>query len=196
MNEERFSATQPKGGPSSPTPLRLFLKSSQAEVSSQPPSRLARLMGLHLYSNVLLTKKVRTEMNFAAGLLLLVSLFEWLLWTLLFNGIYSSDIYNLGITSVLAALTALFFGFAVFWFERQMLTSSEKGWKPRAAMGSRFLYICIAALITSQTFELMLFHKPIQERAARKRSGRTQLGTIKKSSMPKKEPGRRLPLCK
>jgi hypothetical protein len=122
-------------------------------------------MGLHLYSNVLLTKKVRTEMNFAAGLLLLVSLFEWLLWTLLFNGIYSSDIYNLGFTTILAALTAIFFGFAVFWFERQMLTSGKRGRKTRVAMACRFAYICIAALITSQTFELMLFHKPIYERA-------------------------------
>jgi hypothetical protein len=165
MNEEHFSSTQPKGGPTSPAPLRLFLKSSKAEVSSQPPSRLARLMGLHLYSNVLLTKKVRTEMNFAAGLLLMVSLFEWILWTLLFNGIYSSDIYNLGITSVLAALTALFFGFAVFWFERQMLTSGEKGRSLALPMIFRIVYIAVAALITSQTFELMLFHKPILERA-------------------------------
>lgn len=165
MNEEHVPPTPPKGEATGQPPLRLFLKSPKAEVSSQPPSWLARLMGLHLYSNVLLTKKVRTEMNFAAGLLLLVSLFEWLLWTLLFNGIYSADIYNLGPTAILAALTALFFGFAVFWFERQMLTSSEKGWKKKAAMTCRFAYICIAALITSQTFELMLFHKPIQQRA-------------------------------
>src|SRR3954468_11528589 len=120
MNEEHGTPTLPKSGPTGLAPLRLFLKSHKAEVSSQPPSRLARLMGLHLYSNVLLTKKVRTEMNFAAGLLLLVSLFEWLLWTLLFNGIYSSNIYNLGGPEpIFAAFTALFFGFAVFWFERQ-----------------------------------------------------------------------------
>jgi len=165
MNEEHVPPTPPKGEATGQPPLRLFLKSPKAEVSSQPPTWLARLMGLHLYSNVLLTKKVRTEMNFAAGLLLLVSLFEWLLWTLLFNGIYSAEIYNFGPTTILAALTALFFGFAVFWFERQMLTSSEKGWKKKAAMTCRFAYICIAALITSQTFELMLFHKPIQARA-------------------------------
>jgi hypothetical protein len=165
MNEEHVPPTPPKGGATGQPPLRLFLKSPQAEVSSQPPSRLARLMGLHLYSNALLTKKVRTEMNFAAGLLLMVSLFEWLLWTLLFNGIYSSDIYYVGGTTILAVLTGLFFGFAVFWFERQMLTSGEKGWWPRFAMFCRFVYICFAARITSQTFELMLFHKPIQERA-------------------------------
>lgn len=166
MSSENVPHIQPRSGASGRPPVRVFLRRSpKAEVSSLPPSWLARKMGLHLYSNVALTKKVRTEMNFAAGLLLLVSLFEWLLWALLFNGIYSSNIYNLGVTTIFAALTALFFGFAVFWFERQMLTSSEKGWKTRAAMVCRFLYICIAALITSQTFELMLFHKPIQERA-------------------------------
>jgi len=122
-------------------------------------------MGLHVYSNVLLTKKVRTEMNFAAGLLLLVSLFEWLLWTLLFNGIYSADILNHGGETILAALTAVFFGVAVFWFERQMLTSSEKGGRLWAAMSFRVVYIVAAALITSQTFELMLFQKPIEIRA-------------------------------
>jgi hypothetical protein len=164
MSEEKLLHPLPSGGSTGQPQFRVFLK-QKAEIPSQPPSWLARRMGLHLYSNALLTKKVRTEMNFAAGLLLLVSLFEWLLWTLLFNGIYSSDIYHLGGTTMLAALTALFFGFAVFWFERQMLTSSEKGWKPRVAMACRFVYICIAALITSQTFELMLFHKPIQQRA-------------------------------
>lgn len=165
MNEEHVHQTPPKGEATGHRPLRLFLKSPKAEVSPQPPSRLARLMGLHLYSNVLLTKKVRTEMNFAAGLLLLVSLFEWLLWTLLFNGIYSSDIYNLAPTTIMAALTALFFGFAVFWFERQMLTSGEKGWRLVLPLCFRIFYIGVAALITSQTFELMLFQKPILERA-------------------------------
>jgi Domain of unknown function (DUF4407) len=165
MNEEHVPPTPPKGEATGQRPLRLFLKSPKAEVSSQPPSWLARRMGLHLYSNVLLTKKVRTEMNFAAGLLLLVSVFEWLLWTLLFNGIYNSDIFNLGLTTIPAALTGLFFGFAVFWFERQMLTSSGRGWLPRFAMFCRFVYIVVAALITSQTFELMLFQKPIQARA-------------------------------
>lgn len=165
MTEEKFSPPWPRSGATGQPPLRLFLKSPKAEIPSQPPGWLARKMGLPLYSDVLLTKKVRTEMNFAAGLLLLVSLFEWILWTLLFNGVYSSDIFHRGFATILAALTAVFFGVAVFWFERQMLTSSEKGWRLWAAMCFRLLYIVIAALITSQTFELMLFHKPIQDRA-------------------------------
>jgi hypothetical protein len=167
MNEEHVPPTppKPKGEATGQPPLRLFLKSLKAEVSSQPPGWLARRMGLHLYSNVLLTKKVRTEMNFAAGLLLLVSVFEWLLWTLLFNGIYNSDIFNLGLTTIPAVLTGIFFGFAVFWFERQMLTTSGRGWMPGFAMFFRLVYIGFAALITSQTFELMLFQKPIHERA-------------------------------
>ena len=166
MNEENFPTNQAKSGSPGQSPIRLFLKAPEIEVSSQPPSRLARLMGLHLYSNVLLTKKVRTEMNFAARLLLLVGTFEWFLWTLLFNGIYSSDIFNRRSPELpFAALTGLLFGFAVFWFERQMLTSSEKGWRFWAALGFRLCYIGAAALITSQTFELMLFKKPIQQRA-------------------------------
>jgi hypothetical protein len=166
MDGEHTASARSRDSASGQPPLRLFLRSSKVEVSSKPPSWLARLMGLHLYSNVLLTKKVRTEMNFAAGLLLLVSVFEWILWTLLFNGIYSSDIFNLRNPELLfAALTGLFFGFAVFWFERQMLTSSEKGWRLCAAFLCRLGYVATAALITSQTFELMLFQKPILERA-------------------------------
>lgn len=166
MNEENIPHIQPKSGATGPSPIRLFLRSPKTEVSALPPSWLARKMGLHIYSDVLLSKKVRTEMNFAAGLLLLVSVFEWLLWTLLFNGIYSSDIFNRSNPELLlAAMTGLFFGFAVFWFERQMLTSSEKGRKLRVAMTCRLIYILVAAAITSQTFELMLFHKPIQQRA-------------------------------
>ena len=146
--------------------MRLFLKSSEAPIATRPPSWLARRMGLHLYSDVLLGTRVRTEMNFAAGLLLLVAIFEWLLWTLLFNGIYSADIYSRDPRKWLyAALTATFFGFAVFWFERQMLTSGEGGWKQKVAMLVRLVYIVIAAAITSQTFELMLFRKPILEQA-------------------------------
>jgi len=145
-------------------PVRLFMKVPEAQVMPKPPSCMARAMGLHLYSDALLARKVRIEMNFAAGLLLLVSLFEWLLWMLLFNGLYNSSLSAVNYKTVLAALTATFFGVAVFWFERQMLTSNERGLRLFLAMAFRAAYILVSAYITSQTFELIIFKVPIQER--------------------------------
>ena len=106
-------------------------------------------------------ERARIELNFAAGLLLLICLFEVFLWTFLFNAIYNRDVFYLGSRVAFAILSAGFFGFAVFWFERQILTfddqSKDRTSKLRWAMVVRLLYILGAAYVTSKPFELMLY---------------------------------------
>lgn len=148
---------------------RLYLLPQGPTEPRRSPSRIARWMGLVPYHGGLLSERTRIELNFAAGLLLLICLFEIFLWTFLFNAIYNRDVFYLGPRVAFAVLSAGFFGFAVFWFERQILTfddqSKDRTSKLRWAMAVRLLYILGAAYVTSKPFELMLFREPITERA-------------------------------
>jgi len=137
----------------------------EAETAPRLPSRLARLFYLNVYSSPLLTNSVRREMNLAAVLLLVVTLFEWAMWTSLFNFILTSDVLTPSSKTPLAALAASLFALIIFYFERQMIVHDdiEQG-KAKKAMAVRAVYILIAAFITSQPFDLMIFDRPIQTR--------------------------------
>jgi hypothetical protein len=145
--------------------LRLFLKMPDWEELRRPPSRLASTLGLHVYSDALLTKRVRIEMNLAAFILLIVATFELIAWAFLFNAIFNSDILYLGWKTVPAVLVASLFAAAVFWFERQFLTTdeSQRRQAKRAAV-IRVLFILAAGITTAQPLELLFFRKPVQKR--------------------------------
>lgn len=145
--------------------VKFFLTLPQTDEPKRLPIRLARMMGLHLYSEVLLGKSARTEMNFAALILMVVSLFEFIAWFFLFNTIFNSDLVKLGLPTIPAVLMAALFGSAVFWFERQFLTTDED--QRRRAWGAaviRVAFILTAAFITAQPLELLFFRVPIQKR--------------------------------
>ncbi|HEX4495987.1 MAG TPA: DUF4407 domain-containing protein [Thermoanaerobaculia bacterium] len=145
--------------------IKFFLTIPQTDAPKRLPSRLARKMGLHLYSEVLLGKSARTEMNFAAFILLIVSLFELSAWFFLFNTIFNSDLVKFGLPTIPAVLMAALFGSAVFWFERQFLTTDED--QRKRAWGAaviRVAFILTAAFITAQPLELLFFRVPVQKR--------------------------------
>jgi uncharacterized protein DUF4407 len=147
------------------TPLNLYLALPQVDVPKRPPSWLARLLGLDLYSHVLLSKSARTEMNFAAAILVVVSSFEFIAWFFLFNAIFNSDLVKIGLPTIPAVLMATLFAAAVFWFERQFLTTDEdqrnRAW---GAAVVRVIFILTAAFITAQPLELLFFRVPVQKR--------------------------------
>lgn len=150
--------------PGSPD-LRLFLRVPPPAGPGQAPSRLARILGLDLYSRVLLGKRARTEMSFAAVLLLLVAAFELLAWSFTFNALWNGDVLYVGRGSIVAALVGALFASAVLWFERQFLVSDEPPERRRAAAVARLLFVLFAAFINAQSLELLVFRTPIDQRA-------------------------------
>lgn len=160
-------------GSNAPKPSRqspkLYILRQEPTQPRRKPGWIARAMGLAPYRGALLSDRARIELNFAAGLLLLISLFEAVLWTFLFNAIYNRDVFYVGPRLAYAVLSAAFFAVAVFWFERQILTfddqNASRASKLSLAMVVRLLYILGAAYATSRPFELMLFREPILERA-------------------------------
>jgi len=150
--------------PLQPT-LNLYLALPHADVPKRPPSWLARRLGLDLYSDVLLGKSARTEMGFAAVILVIVSLFELIAWFFLFNAIFNSDLLGTGWPTIPAILVASLFAAAVFWFERQFLTTDEdQRRRARGAAVVRVIFILTAAFITAQPLELLFFRVPVQKR--------------------------------
>jgi hypothetical protein len=140
-------------------PVRLFLRFPEA-AAARPlrPSWLSRAFRLELYpGSLLLTARVAREMNLMAVILLVVTAFELGIWTALFHFLFEAK--------GAAILAACGFAVAVCYFERQLIVHDEvaKG-RARAAMIVRLGYILLAALITSQAFELLIFAGPIRTR--------------------------------
>ncbi|HVR09302.1 MAG TPA: DUF4407 domain-containing protein [Thermoanaerobaculia bacterium] len=148
-----------------PPELHLHLRVPPPTEPRPQPGWLARGLGLHLYSEALLGKRARIEMNFAAVVLLIVTLFELLAWSFLFNAIFNSDIYYLGWGTVPAVLVAMLFAAAVFWFERQFLVHDEvRKLQAMRAARVRVAFIVAAALVTAQPLELFFFRRPVERR--------------------------------
>lgn len=145
--------------------VRLFLRVPPPAGPGRAPSRLARILGLDLYSGVLLGKRARTEMSFAAMLLLLVAAFELLAWSFTFNALWNGDVLYVGRGSIVAALVGALFASAVLWFERQFLVADEPPERRRAAAVARLLFVLFAAFINAQSLELLVFRTPIDQRA-------------------------------
>jgi hypothetical protein len=146
--------------------INLYVRMPDRKVSRQPPSPLAQLLGLHLYSDVILDKSTRTEMSFAAIIIAVVSIFEFLAWGFLFNAIFNSDVLRIGWGTIPAVLIAFLFASAIFWFERQFLTydESQRGRRTRIAALVRGIFILTSAFITAQPVELLFFRIPIEKR--------------------------------
>jgi hypothetical protein len=140
-------------------PVRLFLRFPEAAaVRPLRASWLSRVFRLELYpGSPLLTARVAREMNLMAVILLVVTAFELGIWTALFHFLFEAK--------GAAFLVACGFAIAVCYFERQLIVHDEvaKG-RARAAMIVRLVYILLAALITSQAFELLIFAGPIRTR--------------------------------
>lgn len=164
IQPERQIDDLPESGNRRPE-LNLFLKMPYSDEPKRSPGRLASLLGLHVYSETLLTKRVRIEMNFAAFILLIVSAFELLAWSFLFNAIFNSDILYFGWKTIPAVLVAALFASAVLWFERQFLTNDESQRRQALrAAAIRLIFIFAAGITTAQPLELLFFRKPVQKR--------------------------------
>ncbi|MBI4853510.1 MAG: DUF4407 domain-containing protein [Acidobacteria bacterium] len=134
---------------------------------NKPIDKLLRLFGLTTYGTSLLSLKAYTEMQFVAGLLITVFIFDLSAWTLLWNTIFYSNPLKIGGLTFVALFPAFLLSFATFIYERQFVTAdvSQVGWS-RLGLGAfaRFILVVIAALITSQPIELLFFQARIEAR--------------------------------
>ena len=128
--------------------------------------RLIHLFQLDVFGGTLLGRRARFELGAVAFLLLVVFLFDLGAWTLLFNSILHGGLLVLDTLTLAALAFALLFATTVLIYERQFVTSDTSGgWlKVMPAMSFRALVLLVAAVVTAQPIELLLFHGPIQRR--------------------------------
>lgn len=128
--------------------------------------RLARRMGLDVWGESLLGRRVGTEMSGAALVLLAVLLFEFFAWSMLFNVLVHSSEWKVSLRTLLALALGVLFSAVVFIFERSLIIAdfTEDGWYKIGAYTIRVFVIVISALATAQPVELLVFGGAIEKR--------------------------------
>lgn len=140
----------------------VFLRSPATGGGYAAP-RLARLLGLDVYGESLLSRRAATEMGFVAIVLVVIFLFDFGAWSLLFNAVIHSAVDDIDLLTPVAVLGGALFAFAVLTYERQFVVSdTSSGWlRLLPPMSLRFAVIITAAIITAQPIELLFFRGPI-----------------------------------
>jgi hypothetical protein len=140
---------------------------------------LARQFHLDVWDDSLLSQRAVEQMEMAAALLLAILVFEFTMWTLLFNTIVQVSPWTVGrLTTVAAVLGGLFAG-AVFVYEKSLITTDFTGrWTLRTpwftlrfswlawllTIALRLALIGLSAATTAQPFELIIFGGQIEGR--------------------------------
>jgi hypothetical protein len=174
---EDLAAGEPEGaGPGVvPASFEVFLAPTRTAHLRGPLGWLARLYGLDVYGGSQLGRQASLALQASALLLVVIVSFDLMAWTLLFNSIFhaSGDIRDIDpFWTPLAALLGLLFAAAVFLYERQFLTADTSEvftsfWKflsVTLAVSLRLGILIVAALITAQPIELLIFREPIRKR--------------------------------
>ncbi|MCP4661611.1 MAG: DUF4407 domain-containing protein [bacterium] len=127
---------------------------------------LVRLFRLDVFGDHLLTRRARIELGATAFLLVLVFLFDLAAWTLLFNAIFQRGLLIITPLTTAALFAGLLLATTVLIYERQFLTADTwGGWrKVLPAMLLRAVVLVIAALVTAQPVELLIFTGPVNRR--------------------------------
>lgn len=157
-----------------PAPARLFIAPSRGYHSGSSHGhqmhgvlgQLAQFYGLDVNGGSRLTRRAGIEMGYVALLLTIIFLFDLVAWTLLWNVILQSGIIKLSLWTIPALFGGLLFAFATFIYERQFMTADTSGGllKILWPVSIRLAVITIAAAITSQPIELLVFKGPIDRR--------------------------------
>lgn len=147
-------------------PARLYLAPAQGYQLHGLLGQLAQLYGLDVYGTSRLTRRAGIEMGFVALLLTVIFLFDLIAWTLLWNVILQSGILKISLWTIPALFGGLLFAFATFIYERQFVTADTTTGllKMIGPVSLRIIVIVIAAVITSQPIELLVFKGPIDRR--------------------------------
>lgn len=148
------------------TPPNIYISPSRGEALGGRMGRLAQLYGLDVYGDSRLSRRAAIGMKAAAIVLTVIFLFDLLAWTLLWNVIFHAGLLAVDLLTLFSLLAGLIFATATLVYEQQFVTADTSGgWKRiKYAVMLRSFVLIVAALITSQPFELLVFDGSIQER--------------------------------
>ena len=146
--------------------IRLAVQQEPLSPPRGPMMRLARRMGLDVWGESLLGRRVGTEMSGAALVLLAVLLFEFFAWSMLFNVLVHSSEWKVSVRTLLALALGVLFSAVVYIFERSLIIAdfTESSKNKYLAYGIRLFVIGISALATAQPVELLVFGGAIERR--------------------------------
>jgi len=158
------------------------LRQPPSKARARPLGGLARLLRLEVYSDRLLTRRVRTELSILAIVLLLVFLYEFAAWSFFFNGLFLGRVtaFDAHWTGAAIFLGFLFAG-VVLYFERQVVTTDVQrltSRQRRMAQGIRVCAVFLSAFIVLHAVELVFFGKPV-ERALHSRAVARSIKSLK-----------------
>lgn len=154
----------------SSTSYRLFLAQPNERERKGVLWFFVNIFALNVYGSSGLGDRPTHELRFAAMILAVVFVFDWVVWSFLFAWLFHPRAGSLqdfmNIWTVLAAVFALLPTLAIFIYERQFLTAdtSSELYRVIPAVMIRLVVLVTAAIITSQPFELMVFNGPIDRR--------------------------------
>jgi hypothetical protein len=150
-----------------PAQYRVFLAPHRGDPLTGPLGWLAKKYDLDVHGPTRLGRRAGKEMGYVALLLTVIFLFDLAAWSVLWNTIFHSGRLTFSAATLLAIAIAAVFSAATFVYERQFMTADTSGgfkklWKP---VTIRFGVILVAAGVTTQPVEIIVFHGPIQRRA-------------------------------
>ena len=155
----------PYGDIDQPQP-RLLVAPSRGQELGGLLGAMARIYHLDVHGTSLLTRRAATEMGYVALMLTIIFVFDLAAWTLLWNMIFHAGKMHLGWLTPVAIFCGLIFAAMIFIYERQFMTADTHGrwrkvWWP---ITIRLIVIAVAAAITTQPVEVMVFQGPIERR--------------------------------
>jgi Domain of unknown function (DUF4407) len=145
---------------------RLALAPARGQELTGVLGELAKFYLLDVNGTSLLTRRAAMEMKLIAVMLTINFFFDLAVWTLLWNMVFYAGKLTIGLFSVVALFCGFLFAAIIFVYERQFMTADtyrrwRKVWWP---VSIRLCVIALAAAITTQPFEVMVFSGPIQRR--------------------------------
>lgn len=147
-------------------PPRLALAPARGQELTGILGELAKVYLLNVNGTSLLTTRAAMEMKLIAVMLTINFIFDLVVWTSLWNMVFYTGKWVLGPRSLLAFFCGLLFAAIIFVYERQFMTADtyrrwRKVWAP---VMIRIAIIGVAAAITTQPFEVMIFSGPVERR--------------------------------
>ena len=127
---------------------------------------LAKLYLLNVNGTTLLTTRAAMEMKLIAVMLTINFLFDLAVWTALWNMVFHTGKLTLGVLSLPALFCGFLFAAIIFVYERQFMTADtyHRISKVFLPVMIRLVIIAIAAAVTTQPFEVMVFNGPVERR--------------------------------
>jgi predicted nucleic acid-binding Zn-ribbon protein len=144
----------------------LLLAPSRGQQLTGLLGRLAKIYHLDVHDTSLLTRRAAIEMGYVALMLTIIFVFDLAAWTLLWNMIFHAGKMQFGLLTPLAVFCGLIFAAMIFIYERQFMTADTyKRWRyVWWPVTIRLIVIAVAAAITTQPVEVMVFKGPIERR--------------------------------